>query len=149
MKTGVSMSRIINTRRSRKNRTMIKCDCSVCVNKGRKSCHYGWEPINGKCSRFGRNDYILTKEEVTQARQQTAINRQKNEEKRAVRKTSLELLSKALEDVITLDKIKSCDKITYSYFGNGKFGIKCKDPQEMIILVKYKTGKVGRFKVVK
>lgn len=144
------MSRIINTKKSKNNRTMIKCNCSICVNRQKQGCRFGWEPINGKCNRFGTNHYNLSKDEKAKARTQTVINQQLIEEeknkKNEIKNTTIKVLSDALETPLTFDKIKCCT--SYKTYGNGKFCIKCNNPEEMIISLKPMYGKAKKYKII-
>ena len=146
MKSGTSMSSIINTKKIKKNRTMIKCDCNTCVNKERRGCRFGWEPINGKCNRFGTNHYNLTKDEARIAREQTLLNLEKIQKEKEIKNTSLKLLSEALDTVLTIQMIKECKKP--KYFGNGRMSIQCINTNDMIIRVKGKDGKPKLYKVL-
>ena len=56
MKTGVSMGSVIDTKKFKKYRKMTKCNCSICVNREKNGCRFGWEPIKGRCNRFGTQD---------------------------------------------------------------------------------------------
>lgn len=146
MKTGTSMSGIIDTRKSKKNRTMLKCNCSICVNKEKNGCRFGWEPINGKCNRFGTNHYTLSKEEAAQAREQTIKNKEQIKRDNEIRYTTIKKLSEVLDSQLTIQKIKECSRS--KNFGNGKFSIKCTNTLDMIITIKFKDGKMRRYKIL-
>lgn len=146
MKTGTNTNTIIHTPRVRP----IKCDCSKCVNKGIKGCRFGWEPIKGKCTRYGSNHYHLTKEEKEKVRKQNEFNKQMYDEKKKKRKTiydtSFQKLSAELETNITIEMIEKCD--IYRRYGNGKYAIKCVDKENCLIRLKNKNNRSFNFRII-
>lgn len=82
MNTGVNTSTVIHIKRNKRKEIAkpIECNCKDCVNHGRKGCHYKWVPINGKCNRYGKNDYKPTNEEKEQSKEKQKIFRDKENE---------------------------------------------------------------------
>lgn len=153
MKTRTSMSTIIDTRKIRKHRTMIPCNCAKCVNNQKEGCRFGWEPINGKCSRFGTNHYKLKKEEVEEARRKTAANKIAIEKERLAREeihlTTIAKLESALDTNLSYEQIlKATNKRIY---GNGRFTFKCIEYTDdyLIIRVTFRDKKIRKYKILK
>ena len=150
MKTGTSMSGYINTRKSKKDRKMTKCNCKVCVNMGRKVCHFGWEPIKGKCNRYATNQYNITKEEHQELKRKAKEHNNKDKAIRATIEKEMSLttvakLNQILETNVSLSKIMSCK--SKRYFGNGKFSVKCVDPENQVIIVRNRKGQMKRLQI--
>lgn len=142
MKTGVSTSIIINTKKIKKK--PIKADCSRCVNNGRKGCRFGWVRIKGKCTRFGTNDYKLSKEEVKSIKEH---NKKIMFDKKNIKNTTIEHLSKALEVNLTLEQVYKCNKPTL--LGNKKFAIRrTVGGDEPIIEVIY-SNRILKYRIIK
>ena len=152
MKTGVSMGSVVDTKKFKKHRKMTKCNCSICVNKEKSGCRFGWEPIKGKCNRFGTNHYKLTKEERIEAKQITEANKERmkleKEKSEKIYKTSLCKLDEALETKLNLDILRQTTK--YKNFGNGRFSIKfIGNENEDIISVKFRNKQCRKYKIIK
>lgn len=152
MKTGVSMGSVIDTKKLKKYRKMTQCNCSRCVNKEKDGCRFGWEPIKGKCNRFGTNHYKLTNEEKKEAKQITQANKEKmrleKEKSEKIFKTSLCKLDEALETKLNLDILRQTTK--YKNFGNGRFSIKfIGNENEDIISVRFRNKKYRKYKIIK
>lgn len=150
MKSGVSMSSIIDTRKAKKYREMIKCNCKKCVNRGKNGCRFGWQPIDGKCNRFGTNHYILSDDEKLKAEEQTRLNRQAIEKEKELSEriniTTISKLEELLDTSLTIQFIRSIDK--YKVLGNGKFTLKFIGSDEDIISVKFKDKRIRKYKVI-
>lgn len=149
MKTGVSMGSVIDTKKFKKYRKMTKCNCSICVNREKNGCRFGWEPIKGRCNRFGTNHYKLTQAEKIEANQITQANKEKRllekVESEKIYLTSINKLNEALETNLNLNILRKTNK--YKNFGNGRFSIKfIKD--EDIIFVKFKNKKIRKYKII-
>lgn len=152
MKTGVSMGSVIDTKKLKKYRKMTQCNCSRCVNKEKDGCRFGWEPIKGKCNRFGTNHYKLTNEEKKEAKQITEANKERmkleKEKSEKIFKTSLCKLDEALETKLNLDILRQTTK--YKNFGNGRFSIKfIGNENEDIISVRFRNKKYRKYKIIK
>ncbi|MDU2121865.1 MAG: hypothetical protein E7E64_04960 [Clostridium celatum] len=117
MKTDVSTSIIIDTKKVKKK--AIKANCKICVNNSKNGCRFGWERIKGKCTRFGTNDYRMSKEEVESIKEH---NKKLIFDKKNIKNTTIEKLSKALEVELTFDQVYKCNKPTL--LGNKKFAIR-------------------------
>lgn len=129
MGTGVATNTIINTRKFKKK--PIKANCKSCVNMSRNGCRFGWTTIKGKCTRYGKNTN-LPKEEANAVRE---YNKQRMTDKKNIRYTTIENLSKVLEKELTLEQLCKIRKPTL--LGNRKFAIRCigniDDPRIQII----------------
>lgn len=154
MKTGTSMSSIIDTKKAKKFRKTTNCNnCKGCVNLTREGCRFGWEPIKGKCNRFGTNHYKLNKEEVELAKKLTAINKEKIKKeqlaKEEIHLTSIKKLEDSLDTKLTYDKIKNTTK--KKIYGNGRFTFRCVDHTEdyLIIRVTFKDKTIRKYKIIK
>lgn len=147
-KIGSQTNIIINTR-IKKYRTMIKCNCNKCVNLSKDGCRFGWEPIKGKCSRYGTNDYKLSKEEVKEAREKAMANKEvikkEKELSQEINNTSVSKLSELLETNLTIELIMNNFK--NKYFGNGKFAIKCINKEDKLIQITFKDKRTRIYKV--
>lgn len=115
MGTGVATNTIINTRRFKKK--PIKANCKSCVNMSRNGCRFGWATIKGKCTRYGKNTN-LPKEEANSIKD---YNNQIITDKKNIRYTTIENLSKVLEKDLTLEELCKLRKPTL--LGNMKFAI--------------------------
>lgn len=146
------MGNIIDTKKSKKHRKMIKCDCLRCVNREKKGCRFGWEPINGKCNRFGTNHYTLSRDEKKHAREQSKINKEKylleKKEAEKIRATSMNKINDYLETNLDLKTLRSVSK--YRNFGNGRFSVKyIGSEDEDIVSIKFRDKKVRKYKIIK
>ncbi|URZ03182.1 hypothetical protein [Clostridium felsineum] len=146
---GSRTSIIINTR-IKKYRTMIKCNCHKCVNLSKNGCRFGWEPIKGKCSRYGTNQYKLSKEEAKEAKERTIANREVIEKEKElakqIRTTSVSKLSKALDTNIKMKLIMESSR--NKYFGNGRFSIKCIDKERNLIRITFQDRSRRIYRVI-
>ena len=153
MKTGTSTSIIIDTNKAKKYRKMTPCNCNICVNNQKDGCRFGWQPIKGKCSRFGTNHYKLTKEEVVQAREMTAANRELIKKERLAQEeihiTTISKLESALDTKLTYELIRRTKN--NKNYGNGRFTFRCIESTDdyLIIRVTFRDKKIRKYKICK
>lgn len=139
MKTGVQTSMIINTRKIKKK--PLKANCKYCVNNIRNGCRFGWELINGKCTRYGVNQAIPKAEQNVVKEHNKVVN----EDKKNIRKTTVANISKVLGCNLTMEDILSCKNSRM--FGNCKFAIRTSSEKNRTIEVIY-TDRILKFEIV-
>lgn len=141
MSVGVPTNIIIDTKKVK--RKSVKANCKRCVNNTSKGCRFSWETINGKCTRYGVNKNI-SKEDSSRIKQH---NKQIINDKKNIKLTTVENISKSLGINLTFEQICSYRKPTL--LGNMKFAIRrvgsLEDP---IIEIIYANRKL-RYRIIK
>lgn len=141
MKTGSATNTIINTNKI--SRKPIKANCNRCVNNSKRGCRFGWVTIQGKCTRFGIAERI-SKEESKAIRNR---NSQMISDRKNIKITTIEKLSKVLETNLTFEQVCNCRKPTL--LGNMKFAIKRVGSVNNPIIQVIYSDRIVRFKLIR
>lgn len=150
IKTGTSMASVVNTR-VKKYRKAIKANCNMCVNNSRKGCRFGWEPIKGKCTRFGTNHYKLSSDEIKKSKEISKRNKEEilkgKAESEKINLTTIQKINERLETKLTIEILREAKK--FKSFGNGRFDIKyIGSDDEDIICIKFRDKRLRKFKII-
>lgn len=101
--------------------------------------------------RASSGKYSLSKDERAEAKIQTKKNRAKIEQDKKIRNqvhhTTFAKLSAALDTNVTPELIKICRE-RYRNIGNGRYRIKCIDPEALIIKIKPQKGVALTMKII-